>query len=266
MTYPPLNTLKPVAEDIWLIDGPVIRFLGLPFSTRATVVRLEGGGVWVHSPTELTDGLRAEIDALGPVRHLIAPNWLHYVRVAPWQAAYPDALSWAAPGLTRRAAKKGLTLRFDRDLGDEAPPEWEGQIAQMIVRGPAHSEAVFFHERSRTLILTDLIENFETDRMAWWQRPIVWVAGIADPDGKMPIDMAMSFSFRRRYLQRRIQQMIDWAPERVILAHGRWYDRDGVKELERAFRRVLPRDEGEINPKSLDARIRRIEAQRGRPK
>ena len=25
-------------------------------------------------------------------------------------------------------------------------------------------------------------------------------------------------------------------PERIILAHGRWYDRDGVSELRRAFR------------------------------
>jgi hypothetical protein len=33
--------------------------------------------------------------------------------------------------------------------------------------------------------------------------------------------------------------MIGWAPERIILAHGRWYPRDGVAELERAFRWVL---------------------------
>ena len=30
-TYEPLNTLKPVAEDIWIVDGPAIRFYGMPF-------------------------------------------------------------------------------------------------------------------------------------------------------------------------------------------------------------------------------------------
>jgi hypothetical protein len=25
-TYPPINMLKAVAEDIWIVDGPVIRF------------------------------------------------------------------------------------------------------------------------------------------------------------------------------------------------------------------------------------------------
>jgi hypothetical protein len=33
--------------------------------------------------------------------------------------------------------------------------------------------------------------------------------------------------------------MIAWNPERVILAHGRWYERDGAQELRRAFRWVL---------------------------
>ena len=28
-TYPPLNTLKPVADNVWIVDGPVIEF-GMP--------------------------------------------------------------------------------------------------------------------------------------------------------------------------------------------------------------------------------------------
>lgn len=32
--------------------------------------------------------------------------------------------------------------------------------------------------------------------------------------------------------------MIVWAPERIIIAHGRRYEKDGVKELRRAFRWV----------------------------
>jgi len=114
--YEPLNTLKPVAEGIWLIDGPAIRFLGMPFPTRATVVRLENGDLWVHSPTALTESLAAELAALGPVRHLIAPNWLHHAAIPDWRAAYPEAVTWVAPGAVARAAKKGVTLHRDHDL------------------------------------------------------------------------------------------------------------------------------------------------------
>ena len=36
-------------------------------------------------------------------------------------------------------------------------------------------------------------------------------------------------------LRAAVRTMIGWAPQRVILAHGRWYDRDGADELRRAF-------------------------------
>ncbi|MFC3117915.1 DUF4336 domain-containing protein [Jhaorihella thermophila] len=146
--YEPLNFLKPVAPDIWIIDGPAIRFYGMPFPTRATVVRLHNGDLWVHSPTHLTEDLVADLRALGPVRHLIAPNWIHYAWVEYWQAAFEEAEAWAAPGVLQRARRHGKALRFDHELGDAAPPEWAGQIDQMMVKGSAvHREVVFFSLR-----------------------------------------------------------------------------------------------------------------------
>ena len=54
LAYTPLNTLRPVAPGIWIIDGPVIHMaaagLRMPFSTRMTVVMLRDGGLWCHSP------------------------------------------------------------------------------------------------------------------------------------------------------------------------------------------------------------------------
>src|SRR3546814_788489 len=67
LTYPPLNVLKPVCRDIWIVDGPLIGFgalgIRLPFPTRMTIVRLEGG-LFIHSPTVLSPTLRAAIDDL----------------------------------------------------------------------------------------------------------------------------------------------------------------------------------------------------------
>ena len=34
--------------------------------------------------------------------------------------------------------------------------------------------------------------------------------------------------------------MLAWAPQRIIMAHGRWYPQDGVHELRRAFRWTAP--------------------------
>ncbi len=238
--YEPLDTLKPVAEGVWLIDGPAIRFYGLPFSTRATVIRLHNGDLWVHSPTRMTEPLRAELSALGPVRHLIAPNWIHYAYVSEWQAAFDGTVAWAAPGVAARAEKKGMALRFDHDLGTVANAPWAGQIDQMIVEGSKiHREAVFFHRASRTLILTDLIENFERAKVPWWMALFLPLVGVMDPDGKMPRDMRATFAGQHDRLRAAVEQMIAWNPARVILAHGRWYDGSAVDELRRAFRFVL---------------------------
>ncbi len=237
--YEPLYTLKPVAPDVWLADGGWIRFYGLPFPTRMTVVRLTDGGLWVHSPIADRQGLKDAVVGLGPVRHLVAPNWIHYAWIPEWQARFPAAITWGCPGVQARARSRGVALALDHVLGDDPPPDWEGQIDQRLAESGLHREVVFFHRRSRTLILTDLIENFEPAKMPCWMRPLLWLGRIRDPDGRMPLDMAISFQRRKAHLRALVRCMIDWQPERVILAHGRWYDRDGTAELRRAFRDVL---------------------------
>jgi len=238
--YEPLNTLKPVAPDIWVVDGPAIRFYGMPFSTRMTVVRLRSGAVWLHSPTHLTEDLVAEVAALGEVRYLIAPNWIHYAYITEWQLRFPGAVAYAAPGVRKRAKGRQSQARFDHDLTQEVPAAWAGEIDQMVVEGSRiHHEAVFFHRASRTLILTDLIENFERAKLPWWMGWLAKGAKITDPDGQMPRDMRMTFRGREAQLRTAVDRMIGWGTERVILAHGRWYAKDGVAELKRAFRWVF---------------------------
>lgn len=238
--YEPLFTLKAAAPDIWIADGGWIRFYGLPFPTRMTVVRLACGGLWVHSPVADQGGLAGAVAELGPVRHLIAPNWIHYAWVPDWQARFPQAVTWGSPGVVARAKGRGVALHLDHELSDAPPTDWTGQIDQRLADSGYHREVVFHHRASRTLILTDLIENFEPAKMPGWLRPLLRLGRVCDPDGRMPRDMAASFRLRRAHLRDVVDTMIGWAPERVILAHGRWYTRDGVGELRRAFRDVIP--------------------------
>lgn len=235
--YEPLNTLKPVADSIWIIDGPAVTSYGFPFSTRATVVQLQSGDLWVHSPTVLTEPLKSELAALGPVRHLVAPNQIHFLHIADWHAAYPDAEIWAAPGVQARAAKNGISFPDSQPLGADTP--WSDEITHLVVRGSTwHNEAVFFHRTSTTTILTDLIEAFETDKLPAHCRPFVWLNGIDDSDGKTPPLIRWSFKDKDAFGED-IEKIVGWGARRVIIAHGRWYERDGTAELERAFRKIL---------------------------
>ncbi|HEY4343991.1 MAG TPA: DUF4336 domain-containing protein [Parvibaculum sp.] len=236
--YAPINVLKPVADDLWIVDGPVIRmkwlWTSLPFSTRMTVVRLGDGGLWVHSPTDITPSLKAEIDALGPVRFLVAPNRIHYWWLRDWQLSYPQALSFAPPGVEENARKRGAA--FDYVLGASPVAEWSGEIDHVVVSGQFMAEADFFHKASRTLVLTDLIENFEPEKLhgRLW-RFICRLGGVLDPHGSMPRDMRATFVGSRSELKRAVETMIGWGPARIIVTHGRCYERDAEAELRRAF-------------------------------
>jgi hypothetical protein len=239
-TYPPLNTLKSAADEVWIVDGPTIRFgpplLRMPFSTRMTIVRI-GGDLLIHSPTQLTPGLKGEVESLGCPRWIVGPNRIHYWWIPDWHGAFPDADVYLAPRIREQA---GSHIDFachalDRDRGYP----WDEDIATLPVEGNYMTEVVFFHRRSRTLVLTDLIENFEPRKLgSWMMRILTRLGGAQDPAGAMPRDMRMSYRDKAR-LKVAVETMIGWDPERIILAHGRWYDRDGTDELRRAFHWLL---------------------------
>jgi hypothetical protein len=242
LTYPPLNTPKPVADDVWVVDGPVIRFgprwLEMPFPTRATILRLAEHRLLVYSPTPLDDALKADIARLGRPCWIIGPNRLHYWWIPDWQAAYPEARIFLAPGIKQQAGER---LACDGDLLDRPSGyPWDDTIATLPVAGRYMTEVVLFHHPSRTLVLTDLIENFEAGRIdSPVMQFLVWAGGVRDPDGGTPRDMRLTFARNSAELKAAVIRMVEWNPERIILAHGRWYERDGSAELRRAFRWIL---------------------------
>lgn len=248
--YEPINTLKPVSGDVWIVDGPIthfryfgtqVPFITLPFPTRMTIVRLANGDLWIHSPTALTPELKSEIEALGPVRHLIAPNKIHFWWVPEWKKAFPDAKAYAARWVRNRAGERGGA--FDLDLTADPDPSWADEMNQTAVPGSYMTEIVFMHRRSRTLILADLIQNYEAAKIHnALYRCILASVGTLHPDGKTPADLRLSFRPRRREVQEAVQAMIGWGPERIIIAHGRWYKSNAVAELQRAFRWLGPLD------------------------
>jgi hypothetical protein len=240
--YPPLVTLKPVATDAWIVDGPVIHFgmpwPKMPFPTRMTLLRLRDGDLFVHSPTPLTDALRGQIAEIGTPRWIIGPNRIHYWWIPDWKRAYPDAGIWLAPRIREQA---GPRIDFDAHrLDAETGYPWDGAISTLPVAGSFMTEVEFFHHPSRTLVLTDFIENFEPDKLgSWWMHWLTRLGGVRDPDGSMPRDMRRTFLRQRPQLTAAVERMLAWQPERVVLAHGRWYERDGTAELRRAFRWLL---------------------------
>ncbi len=95
---------------------------------------------------------------------------------------------------------------------------------------------MFFHHKTRTVILADLIENFEPGKLGGVYGWLARLAGAADPDGKTPMDLRMTFWGRKKEACTSLARMLAWKAEKVIIAHGRPYEKDGARELQRAFR------------------------------
>jgi hypothetical protein len=236
--YEPLNVPKPFGAEAWIVDGPEIRMdygpFRLPFPTRMVIVRLASGELWIHSPIAPDAALFGAVDALGPVRYVIAPNSLHYWYMADWLARYPAAASFAVGDLKTKAKR---AFRIDTVLDDGAVPPWADEIDWLLIAGSVVDEAVFHVRAARLLIVTDLIENFEPARVR--SRLLRWLIKIAGANGSTPSDLRMTFRGNRREVGRRVRRMLDWHPERVVMAHGKPYAGEVEAELQRAFRWAL---------------------------
>jgi hypothetical protein len=234
--YPPFDVPKPVAEGIWIVDGAPIRPLGVTMPVRMTVVRLADGGLWLHSPIRFSPGLLGALGELGPVRHLVAPDSAHWTFLADWQRHCPEAVAWAAPGLRRRLQVRVSRVRFHRDLGPAPPADWSAEIDQTLVAGAAgFREVAFLHRASRSLILTDLVLAIEEARVPAATRLYARLTGTGAPEGGVPSYLRLLLAARKAEARRAVARMLGWRPERVIFAHGRWFESEGADRLRRAF-------------------------------
>ncbi|MEN8181504.1 MAG: DUF4336 domain-containing protein [Myxococcota bacterium] len=222
------SRLRALDEGLWVVDHPLV-VGGLHLGTRSTVVQLTGGGVVVHSPGPLDPGLAEELEKLGPVRALIAPNRLHHLSLAGAGRAFPAARVFGAPGL----AAKQPDLHLDEELGDEPPELWKTDLTQHCFGGaPRLSEVVFHHPASRSLLLTDLAfhvlhSDSRLTRVAMW---------LNDGYGRFGPTRLLRRTIRDRAAARAsLELVLSWDFERVIVTHGEVLESGGREALRAAY-------------------------------
>ena len=224
-----MDALTPLAPDLWVATRPLVLFTG-DVGTRMTVIRLRDGGLWLHSPVRLDAPTRAALDALGPVRAVVAPSLVHHFFVGDYAAAYPAARVFAPPGL----AKKRPDLRIDELLSDTPPPEWAGQLEQHLFKGaPIMNEVVFFHPPTRTLVLTDLAFNIVRPAASRRARLFFRFVGAR---GFTPHRGVKLITRDRAAARRSVDHILGWDFDRVTVTHGDVLETGGRAAWEAAFR------------------------------
>ncbi|MFY0638795.1 DUF4336 domain-containing protein [Maricaulis maris] len=226
------STLQSMSDGIWTASGDVITAAaGFHYPTRMIVKRLDDDRLWVWSPVALNEALKRELDALGRVAHIVAPNSLHHLSFSDWQCAFPTARLHGAPGMAALLPD----LEFDSELTDTADPAWAGQIDQVVVRCNAiTTEVVFFHRTSAAVIFTDLIQHLPDTWYSGWRR---WVARwdrMIGPEPAVPRKFRLAFRDRKQ-ARTAIDCIRAWPAKTVLFAHGEPVEEDAQAFLTRAF-------------------------------
>ena len=226
-----------VPGTIYIVEY-AIRFGGMDLFSRMTIVRLNDGKLWLHSPCKLDALLKSEIDQLGEVAYIIAPGNFHHLYVSDLQADYPNAETFLCPGLE----KKRADLSFDWILGNRPDPRWELDFEQVVIQGTRIiNEVAFLHKPTRTLILVDLLENIGDDYtheagllLRFWWKVVFRMWNNPKPAPEYQLGWG-----DKAIVRKGLEKILSWDFERIILAHGNLIEMDAKAVAKKAWQTVL---------------------------
>lgn len=231
--------LRELGQDLWVAEQP-LRYFGLSVGTRMTIVRLAKRELAVISPIQISEAVVSQLDELGTVRHIIAPNLYHYLFVDHFKAMYPNATLWAAPGLE---AKKPELL-IDQIIGSHETDRWVG-LETVFFDGfrtiglngfDALNEYVFFHAASQTLILTDTAFHFDDSFPIITQLATRVIGGYKRLS---PSILERIATTEKEKVRESVEKVLAWNFERVIMAHGSIINSNGKEQFRRGYEQFL---------------------------
>ncbi len=224
--------LTQFGPGIWLSSGPVATVLGFHYPTRMAVIQLTDGSLFVWSPIALSPDLKAAVNGLGPLAHIVAPNSLHHIHLMEWIDAWPAAIVHAPP----RLRAKRPDIAFGADLGDKPHSAWAEEIDQTIIWGNRITDEVaFFHRPSKTVLFTDLLQQFPDDWFSGWRRIVAKLDKMVGAEPSVPRKFRLAFTDRKN-ARAAMSEVLAWDAEAVVMAHGSPVTQDAQAYLRRAFR------------------------------
>eukprot|EP00892_Ulva_mutabilis_P012366 jgi/Ulvmu1/9501/UM052_0072.1 len=235
-TNPQGNILESLRENVWIADRPFI-WNTIDVGGRMTVVRISDGSLWVHSPVELDRDLAAALQQLGPVKHVVSPNFEHLKYAQQWIDAYPDATAYGCPWLLEAHPE----ISFDKTVGEDnsVPEGWPEEIEVTYLNHevnpfngkPFFNEVAFFHTLSRTLMTADFFWNYPAEGVP--VRTRIWKAGMDSLFAPFYFNlMIKDQGAYNRSMVRMLGQ--DW--DTLIPCHGDVVDTDAKAVLRRFAR------------------------------
>ncbi len=207
----PSTTQELVAHGagLWSVTSELRVAPGFILPIRATLLRTRDGLVLI-SPIEFQEHVAAQIDELGDVTTVIAPNLLHHLFLARALERWPGARCLAPTALRRKQPSvkiAGEPREIDSD-----------DVAALPIEGtPFIDETLFLHRPSSALIATDLLFNVRQPRGLLTGLVLRAVRAHGSPGHGVEW---WWLARDRPAFQRSLQMIGEWQFDQLIPAHG----------------------------------------------
>ena len=221
-------------------------------------MKLASGSIVVISAVKLTEHVRHAVGSFGgTVKYILAPNLEHYIHIAEWKNAFPDAKVIGPDLLPQKCAKNPLLKDVQFDIvytsSNRSPfvsEEFDSEFEVEYLDSMASQDIVLFHKRSKTAIEADLLFNvpateqfsksgksatsgilfyflaplFSAKGSATWQKWLAWhVLSSKDRHG----------------FTHSLERINSWQFERIIPCHGDVIESEARQVFAKVFERFL---------------------------
>jgi Domain of unknown function (DUF4336) len=231
--------LREIDQNIWVAEQP-FKYFGLEVGTRMTVIRLLNGELIIISPIETNEDIINQLNKIGKVAYIIAPNLYHYLFISKFKQIYPEAKLWVPPGLEPKIPN----ITIDKVINISEGNIFE-QIEYLLFDGfkildlsgiSILNEFVFFHSQSHTLILTDTAFHFDQN-FSLRTRLAAKLLGVYEKLTPSPLEkLAINEKLK---VKNSIQKVLHWNFNRVIMAHGSIIENCGNQKLKEGYESFL---------------------------
>lgn len=225
-----MSALTPVVDGkIWSLERPVW-YSGVRQRVYTTIVRLEDGGLLLHSPAPPTAELAAQLGALGPVRWLVVPNCFHHLGTPAAAAYFPEAqVVGPASALGRNKA-----LKLHLDINEAPFAEQVPELEALPLRGvPFLDETVLYHRPTQTLLAADIVLCPDA-KDHWSMRFAARLLGFYE-QVRVPYDVKKKIPDKAAAAQS-IRAMLERPARRLIVGHADVMQEDCRDRLAQAWR------------------------------
>jgi len=223
--------MKKIEKDIWVAETK-FKLFGADFGNRMTVIRLSSGGVLLHSPVKISDGLLDSVRNVGRVDFIITPNNFHGLFVDEWRKEFPEAKCFTAKEMTEiENSSFSLSSLRSEALGSD--------IEIIKIEGaPKVNEYAFIHKNSNTLILTDIAFNIGAN-VSFWSKIFFKLNGAFDKFG--PSKLMKTMISDPVALNSSIEEILAFDITRIIVSHGDILESNARSNLKGAFSDLISR-------------------------